>query len=69
MGANTGVIDLPTTLKTELSESSFPKLPSDPIEFRKLKAITTITMVFPARTMKPFNLNQVVNKMFLGIGT
>ncbi len=67
-GENTGVIVLPTTLKTEFSESSLPKVPSLPIELKKLKAITTTTMVFPALKMKPLSLNHVVNRIFLRIG-
>ena len=69
IGANAGVIDLPITLRTEFSESSLPKVKSVLMEFRKLNAITTTTIVFPARRMKDFNRNQVVSNILRVIGT
>ena len=67
-GVKAGVIALPITLSTESSESSLPKLRSEPIEFRKFSTITTITMVLPARNINPFSLSHVVNRILRSIG-
>ena len=60
MGEKAGAMPRPTSLSTEVSLSSLPKLPSVPRALRKLSTSTMGTMILPARNMKLLVLSQVL---------
>ena len=59
---------LPIADSTDFPESSLPKLPSVPIEFKKLKITTIIIIALPARKINTFSRCHVWNKMPRAVG-
>ena len=68
IGASTGVTARPTVLRTDLSVSSLPKLPSVPMELSTLITSTMITITCPASLMNSFKRSQVRSATPLAVG-
>ena len=68
MGSRTGTIVRPISERTDSFVSSWPQVPSVPIELRMERQATITTMTRPARSTKPLRRSQVRSITPLTVG-